>query len=174
MRYARLAMVGLFVFALAGTAHANSINDPGAILKGGGGSFGIVGLSFTIFAPTGAGTFAFDNLNNFALTSLQLTFTPGGPSGTATFSCAIQPGSSGVPAFTTCQYTHIGGPTSPTVLEFFGGAGIKPHVEFSIQLFGWPVNLTAQGLANVPEPATMSLLLLGMGATFLRRKRISA
>jgi hypothetical protein len=46
---------------------------------------------------------------------------------------------------------------------------------FDLSIFGWgasPNTTTIQGIAGVPEPATITLLLLGVGAVGLRRKRL--
>jgi hypothetical protein len=160
--------------ACAGLASANSIGDPGIIVKGGTGSTQ-VGLVFPAFnvPSSGGGTFIFLNISGVVMKTLTFTFMPGGPTGSTQFMCgnAAPNPQFPIPFFSSCNFLQTGsGPGSKAVVTFFGGAGIPIRGDFAVQIFGWTPGGSIQGVANVPEPATMSLMLLGLGAAGLRRK----
>jgi hypothetical protein len=169
MRLRTLLFAGVVLLFAVSVAQANTIQDPGVIFKPGTGSIP-VGLNFPI--PTlngnGNGNFVFINKSGMTMFNLKLFVSPGPPAG-STYSCALQlfPGLS-VPYFTSCQFQQTG-PTG-TSLVFFGGAGIPKGQEFALDFTGWPGGSNFKGAANVPEPVTVSLMLLGMGALGLKRR----
>ncbi len=52
-----------------------------------------------------------------------------------------------------------------------GEGGIPPSTEFQIMVRGWPQRSGFGGAANIPEPGTISLFLIGMGAVAARRRK---
>jgi hypothetical protein len=72
-------------------------------------------------------------------------------------------------SFLTCTVSQT---TDMTVVSFRGGPGLAAGVDFQINLQGFSVGETVNGVANVPEPATLFPAGLGLVAIIgLRRAR---
>jgi hypothetical protein len=160
-----LPLCALLIFAFAGMAQANSVADPSIIVTSGGGSTSIFSTTFSFISATGStstdvpGANVFLNLSGVNFFTLIITIAPPtvGP-----FSCGVGIGA----IFASCNVT--GGGSSPVVFTFTGGPGAAG--DFDITVAGWASGTTFNAQANVPEPATMTMLLLGLGGMAVRRR----
>jgi hypothetical protein len=174
VNYTRFLLAAALVLATAGVAHANAV-DPGIVVVPPGDATS-VGTMWTV--STLGGDHTFHLVNNLAGTSdyisllLLVTVTVPEPTG-STFTCDggtffTDPCIATVPALPS---------TGPFEFLFSGGPGIPVGTFFDLSISGWgldPNVTTIQGIAGVPEPATMALMLLGVGAVALRRKLVSS
>lgn len=164
----RFAALLLFVTVLSCVAAlANSVPDPTIVIKDPvcGSACTNVGTHFTFTSPTGGtGTLMFTNTTTATWYTLKL-IESGVPSSAITCSAPH--------TFMHCRKTTKGG-TTTIILSGIGGnfSGIPGGHNFSITFGGWPAKgVKFTGIANVPEPATLSLFLTGLGALATRRKR---
>lgn len=171
----------LLLFVSAAGAWADSIppNDPRIIIGAGSGSADIITPNFTIFSPTGTspgtspctliqGPFSkvekdcvFENSIGAAITGLD--FVVGGVNASSV-TCQNLANS----AFSGCEVQ-----TTPNGVDvgFFGGS-IPDEGEFQVQLLGFPANTDFNTTASLaPEPATIALVLSGLGGLLTLRKR---
>ena len=143
-------------------------NDPRIIISGGhdsagepGCMFTCVGLDFTFMADgSGGGMFSFTNDSDQNWTSLEIEapFPPGNiiTCGGSSFAvCVILPHPE----------------ANFVIIDFSGGGGILNGQNFTIDLgnAGWPANGEFRAFANIPEPSTLVLSLVGL-APLLRRR----
>ncbi len=179
-------------------AHADSIptGDPVVKTGGGGGSApirhgstpspaGIITPDFTIFSSSGTSpgtspcvliqggimttspTCLFENditSGGIGLTIITLTFdAPSVPFDPLRDLCGFLSGS----PFSQCGVDLLTG--GGTQFSFFGGS-IPFHTDFKLDFEGFPGNTSFSATAGIPEPATLSLFLGGIGALLPRRK----
>ncbi len=166
-------------------AHADRIRggDPEVIISGGKGSFP-VDSSFSFVSPSGTspidlpggspcqvGTISvpdciFENGTGSTWTSLTFTISPTGQIGP--FDC------SALAYFTDCLFNSTG-----TEVTFSGGSGIGAGDDFLIEVIAWLPNTQFKGKARLdaprrpdatPEPATVGLLLAGLGTLLAKRR----
>ncbi len=161
-------LIALAVFATA--AYADSSLDPTIIIRDPScptpGCVS-VGQQFTFGVPSsGFGTLFFTNASGVDWTNLKLTES--GVSANV-IGCTTT-------AFANCTVSTLNGITT----IFLSGinqnfAGIVSGENFSI-VFGcvsetcWPGGLDFSATANVPEPATIALMLTGIGGIISRRR----
>jgi hypothetical protein len=123
--------------------------------------FTCVGLDFTFMADgSGGGMFSFTNDSDQNWTSLEIEapFPPGNiiTCGGSSFAvCVILPHPE----------------ANFVIIDFSGGGGILNGQNFTIDLgnAGWPANGEFRAFANIPEPSTLVLSLVGL-APLLRRR----
>lgn len=137
------------------------------------GSVHFQGLSFSFDAPSGSGIFDFFNANDFGLAKLVFTITPGGPPRTVNslFDCGVGSELKALP-FSDCRFAAMGDDASATVVSFWR-SGLPRFSHFAVELTGFAPNahiLATATRAAVPEPATVVLLLTGLGALLTRQK----
>lgn len=166
-------MIGAALMLLAAAAYADSINDPGIIIRDpdcpSGGCM-VVGQTFTFGTPEkGFGTLFFTNGSGVNWFNLQLTES-GVPASAVT--CMTT-------AFANCTVATIGGVTT-IFLSGLGGSftGIPAGSNFSIVFYCtddncWPGGLDFTAHANIPEPATVALVFTGIAGILSRKLRKS-
>lgn len=168
--FVRVLFVLIALTAFATLAYADSSLDPTIVIRDPAcptpGCMS-VGQNFTFGVPSsGFGTLFFTNASGANWTNLKLTEV--GVSANV-ITCTTE-------AFASCIVSTINGVTT----IFLSGVnknflGIPAGQNFSIQ-FGcvgetcWPGGLDFTATANVPEPATMALLLTGIGGIVTRRR----
>jgi hypothetical protein len=169
--YIRL-LVGISVLVLlAAAAHADSINDPGIIIRDpacpSGGCM-VVGQNFTFGTPaSGMGTLFFTNGSGVDWFNLQLTES-GVPASAIT--CMTT-------AFVNCTVATVAGVTTIFVSGVngaFGGIGAGENFSIVFTCDGnscWPGDLDFTAHANIPEPATLALTLTGIAGIISRKLR---
>jgi hypothetical protein len=173
MKSLRVFLVLALVFACAVSAFANSVPDPKVIINDPDckGSCTPVGTNFNFGTPAGGiGALFFQNNSGVSWSTLRLTEF-GVPSNAITcqtnafLSCALGTLANGKTFMflSGLDPTHSGIPT--------GGVF---EISFRCQEGCWPGELDFNGVANlrsatVPEPASVGLVLLGLGG-IVRRK----
>jgi len=168
---AKLLVASLVLVLFPVGARANSY-DPGIIIKdpvvcNPPNCTVITGNSFS-FTVTKLATYNVSFLNSSGANWTGFTFTETGVAAqnitcTSTiFSCTVNPfGQNGAQLVLTAVAGLPGVIPVGSVLEI--GLQCLPTC--------WPVGLQFNVVANTPEPGTMVLLLTGVGAIFVRRKR---
>lgn len=171
MRRMWLALASLLSLVLiVPVAQADEIDpnlDPQIIIRQGSGTIPVTGLTFSFTLGTADGEETIDNQSGQVWTTLTLTISPGAPAdglGPEFFVCTP------LEFFTDCTFLQLGSTTTATIVMFFGGTGIPADTHFTIEWVGFPEGAGLVGVANVPEPGTMLLLVSGMGAMALRRR----
>lgn len=166
-----VALLFITLVLACAAAFANSIPDPRIIIRDPvcGSNCTAVGTHFTFGSPdSGSGTLLFTNASGVDWSKLQLVET--GVAANAitcsaphTFaSCTVKTNAEGV---TTILLSGVGE----------GFTGIAAGHSFEIVFGKWPVGgVDFTATANVPEPATLGLVLTGLGAIITRRKRCRA
>ena len=172
MKAARILPVLVFVLTCALGAVANSVPDPKVIIKDPAcAQCTPVGIHFTFSTPaSGTGTVSFLNNSGVSWSTLRLT-EAGVPFNAITcqtnafLSCALGTLSNGMTFMflSGLDATHTGIPV-----------GHAFEITFQCLQGCWPGNLPFSGTGNlrsatVPEPATVGLVLLGLGG-IVRRK----
>lgn len=173
MKSLRVFLLLALVLACAVSVFANSVPDPRVIINDPTctGSCTPVGMNFNFTTPaSGVGDVAFQNNSGVSWSSLRLTET-GIPA--SAVSCATN-------AFLSCALGTLG---NGKTFIFLSGldqthTGVPSGhffvISFECQEGCWPGNLPLNGVANlasatVPEPASVGLVLLGLGG-IARRK----
>jgi hypothetical protein len=165
-------------------AFADGIQDPKVIIKGAGGGNATdgkceqcvaVGFNFSFTIPeSGSGSLFFTNESGKTWNSLKLIET-GVPA--ADVSCHSS-------LFASCSVTTLENGSVEILLTDHGngrlnkGKGIQNGQNFQIQFACvkgscWPGGITVTGRGasgTIPEPATLGLMVTGLGAIFSRRK----
>jgi hypothetical protein len=182
MKPVKIVLLAFGVVLSAGLVLADPIPDPFIKLGGGGGTGDIVVANFIITSPTG--TSPADSpciLTQLGLSEtepdcvfanhifpkapiFQLTFDIFGVDA-GTVNCSLIEGS----PFSQCS---VSGGENFTRVIFFDG--IIPHgAEFSLVVGGFPANTDFYGTVAVPEPGTITLFLVGLGALLARRRSLT-
>jgi hypothetical protein len=170
MRF-RVLILTVFVVTCVVQLQASSEPiDPRLIINGGhflgpsacANPFICVGLDFSFMAnSSGGGMFTFTNDSGQNWTSLEIE-TPAPPP-SYVITC-------GGTSFAHCEVLFQ--PESDfAIVDFFGGGGILNGDMFTIDLgnSGWTPNGEFHGFANVPEPGTLALSLIGLAPLLARR-----
>lgn len=189
MKLTRVCFLLLVVSVGVGTVKADSIPvDPDMIVTdaGGCGSIGVTStFSFNANAAGGGGAvcpnpFRNDSGSTFTALTISTHFLPSGPCAPPSlfFSPLFHSASCSFNSDTqmaTITFSGIGFFDTGDGSQFF--SGITPGMEFAISLgrTGWEPNGLFNGVASVPEPATMLLLAIGLaGFGFLHRRQTIA
>jgi hypothetical protein len=165
--------LGMVLAVCAAAAHAGSITDPSVIIRDPVGCpshacVSVPGLTFGFSVPSsGFGILHFLNASGATWTSLILTETG---VAAANISCSA-------PGVFSCTVVAMGSNGAKIVLTATGSfTGIPNGNSFEVILgcvdsTCWPSGLGVEAAANaVPEPATVALMLAGLGALVTRRK----
>jgi hypothetical protein len=168
----KACVLGMVLSVCAVAAHASSINDPKVIINDPVGCpsnacVTVTGTTFGFAVPSaGFGNLHFLNASGVTWSSLILTET-----GVAAVNISC---SSDV---FSCAVVAFGQNGAKIVLTSLGGgAGIPNGNSFEVILSCvnsncWPGGMDIDAAANaVPEPASMALMLTGLGALLTRRK----
>jgi len=170
----RVAVLVLLVALFAPLANADTIpgSDPRIIINDPPCTtfFTITSPQFTFQADaTGQGVVCIENGTGMLLYNLSITvLQPAGTIFPTDFVC-------GGDAFQNCAFTQNGN----MINIFFSGVnatfpGLRDGFEFEIDLTspggGWGSNAQFSAVANVPEPGTLTLLGIGLGALTVRRR----
>ena len=171
----KACVLGMVLAVCALAAHADSINDPRIIVRDPVGcpsnacvTLGLGQLTFSFNVPSaGFGALHFLNSTGVAFNSLILTETG---VAAANISCSA-------PGVFSCALVALGTSGAKIVLTATGNfTGIPNGNSFEILLSCvnsncWPGGMNVDAAANaVPEPATMALMLTGLGVLFTCRK----
>lgn len=180
MQHRRFLQLAACVLVLIGSCFASSMNDPKVIIGGGGSptlntpdTFTVIGNTFSFSTATGTTPpctvnnqndpdCSFINGNNYTWTSLTFIMNPtqGNLSCDGTFffaGCSVN-NQLGIITFTQCQGDVC-------------GSGVGPGGFFLVEAQGFAAPTSFNVTANqVPEPASLVLMLTG-AAAFLRRRR---
>lgn len=184
LKISQVCAFALVIILASAFAFADGIQDPKIIVKGAGGSNFAqgkcpqcvpVGFNFSFTIPEGgSGSLFFTNDSGKAWNSLKL-IESGVPA--ADVSCHSS-------LFASCSVTTLKDGSVEILLSNGGGrhnnrgSGIAEGGNFQIQ-FGcvkgscWPggIQIIGKGsVGTVPEPATMALMMTGIGVIFSRRK----
>ena len=182
MKISQICALAMLLAVGSVMAFADGINDPKIIIQGVSGGSPIacpaegctnVGLNFSFKTPeSGSGTLFFTNTSGQNWTSLTL-IEKGVPA--AAISCHSY-------LFTSCTTKTLQNGSVAIMLSGVAGGlnpgtGIRNGQSFSIQLACvgtscWPggLNFTVHANQAVPEPATIALMVTGLGALASRRK----
>jgi len=186
MKISRICALALLFAVSSAMAFADGIQDPKIIIKGAGGGSLVqgpcpqcigVGMNFSFTVPqSGSGSLFFTNTSGKNWTSLKL-IEKGVPAADVKCSSSL---------FSSCTtQTLKNGSVEILLSGVKGGAqwadhGIMNGQNFSINFSCvkgncWPGGLTFNGhggtsVGSVPEPGTIGLLVLGLGALSSRRK----
>ena len=187
MKLSKIVLLAVAVVLSAGLVLADSIPDPFIKLGSGGGSGDIIVPNFIITSPTGTSPGEPPGGSPCILT--QLGFSEPEPDcvfenhifpkapifelvfdifnvNAAGVECGFLPGTT---PFRECS---VSGGENFTRVIFFDG--IIPHgAEFSLVVGGFPANTDFYGTVAVPEPGTISLFLVGLGALLARRRSLT-
>jgi len=186
MKPAKIALLAFAIALSAGLALADPIPDPTIKLGAGGGTGDIILPNFIITSPTGtspAGSpciltqldfgsedeydCVFENHIFPKAPIVALTFDIFGVAAEEVNCELIDIESS---PFKQCSVSGIG--VDFTRVIFFDG--IIPHDEqFSLVVEGFPAGQNFNGTASLPEPGTLALLLVGLGALLARRRSLT-
>jgi hypothetical protein len=164
MRFRVLILTVLIMTCVVHLQATSQPIDPRLIINGGHflGPSEPVGLDFTFMAnSSGGGMFTFTNDSGQNWTSLEIETPPPTPSYAIT--C-------GGTSFAHCEVLFQ--PESDSaIVDFFGGGGILSGDMFRIDLgnSGWPPNGEFHAFANIPEPGTLALSLIGLAPLLARR-----
>jgi len=174
----------LLTFVASTLAFADGIQDPKIIIKGAGGSSVTdgkceqcvpVGFNFSFTIPaSGSGSLFFTNESGKSWNSLEM-IESGVPA--ADVSCHSS-------LFASCTVTTLKNGSVEILLTTGGNGrnwknhGIPEGGNFQIQFACvkgncWPGGITVSGhgsTGTIPEPATLGLMVTGIGAIFSRRK----
>lgn len=190
--WARALLVVTLSLPLGGMAKADSTTPPDPRIGiAGGGNSADVGLTFS-FTSNATGGGVFDFINNSGQDWFNLSITTKFPGGNlkTDYQCAA-PG-----LFMNCQFSLNSDGTLINVLFFGIGrgeetfaskgsfieddtfTGIRNGQEFIVNLNnpgsssvgGWVPNTRFDAIANIPEPASMTLFLVGLGAIAVGRR----
>ncbi len=193
---ARVLLIFLLVFCICGLAAADTIDDPIVQLFSGtpnsgtaAGTFGagITTLTTTVSPSQSDGTityFNFTNNSGATFSSLDVTTTQVKPPNTDSgFSCPVAQ----KPAGWTCTMSYVDTATDITATWHFvnvSGADLADAgSQFQLGLMNGNSNPPNTGnqwfdssttltlTANVPEPASLTLLASGIAAIAMRRRR---
>lgn len=184
LKISQVCAFALIMIVASVLAFADGIQDPKVIVKGAGGSNFAqgkcpqcmpVGFNFSFTIPeSGSGSLFFTNDSGKAWNSLKL-IESGVPA--ADVSCHSS-------LFASCSVTTLKDGSVEILLSNGNGrhnnrgSGIAAGGNFQIQFACvkgscWPggIQVTGRGsVGTVPEPATMALMMTGIGAIFSRRK----
>jgi hypothetical protein len=155
------------------------VHKPSHIGGGGPDASHIGTMTFTFLSPSGSSPLSspclivvapsdvvvdtpcdFVNSSGLDWTRLTISVSPGEPP----VSCSHT-----LFEFTNCSPIEQGGPTTPSVITFFGGT-IDENEAFRIPVNGWQPNTEFVVTASTPEPGTFALLLTSFVPLLLRWK----
>ena len=178
MSLRRLLLVAALTLSLAAIVQADTLNDPKIIVGGTGSApvgqpIPIFGNSFSFISPSGTSPGTSPCVVN-GQNDIECLFTNNDTQGDQnvnwlTLQFLISPFQTGItcdpgPFFAQCGVSENGS------VNFSGGSGIPFGTEFQMIVEGFLPGTGFTGNANVPEPATLVLLLTGAGAIIRRRR----
>ena len=162
-------LASLAVFAAVSAGAQLQVDEPPSP---GGGAQTTYTVEGSVFTFTAIGDFPPCFVGTLEITECQFLNASGVTWNTVTL--RIAPGSEPVGCaalfgYDTCV-AQQGTDDLPSLLTFSGGTGIRPNQILAFKGSGWTSDTTFVVAANIPEPGSVTLMVLGIGGLAISRR----